>query len=92
MCGVKIFVVFAVAALNLAVVPRRVRLDELVAYAALFEPRLEQCGSGLLGMAEPLCEFGTVIRPDTFRLERKSLKHMFKKFCRTVCAVFLESL
>ena len=48
--GIKIFIVFAVRALGLAVVPRRVGADELVPYPTLFEARLKQCGRGACGI------------------------------------------
>ena len=49
--SIEVFVIFAVRALNLAVVPRRVWLDELVPYPTLFEARLKQCGRGACGMS-----------------------------------------
>ena len=48
--GIKIFVIFAVRALNLAVVSRRVWPDQFVPYPTLFEARLKQCGRGACGM------------------------------------------
>ena len=49
--GIKIFVIFAVRALNLAVVSRRVWPDQFVPYPTLFEARLKQCGRGACGMS-----------------------------------------
>ena len=49
--GIKIFVVFTVAALDLAVMSGCVGLDELVLYATLFEARLKQCGRWACGMS-----------------------------------------
>ena len=77
--GIKIFVIFSVAAFNLAVVPRRVWLDQLVPYPTLFEARLEQCGGWIIALAESLREFTAIIRLHTFHLERKSFKHMLEK-------------
>ena len=44
MCSIKIFVIFAVRALNLSVMSRCVGLYEFVPYATLFEARLKQWG------------------------------------------------
>lgn len=79
MRAIKIFVIFSVAVLNLAVVSLRVRFDELVAYAALSESRLEQCRSSILCITETLCEFEAVIRPKIFNLQRNSFKHLLEK-------------
>ena len=49
--GIKIFIIFAVRALNLAVVSGCVGFYELVLYATLFEARLKQCGRGACGMS-----------------------------------------
>ena len=48
MGGVKILIVFAMAALCLAVVPRRVRLDELVALPHCSRLASNSVGVGLL--------------------------------------------
>ena len=77
--GIKIFVIFSVATLDLAVVPRRVWLDQLVPYPTLFEARLEQCGGWIIALAESLREFTAIIRLHTFHLKRKSFKHMFEE-------------
>ena len=90
--GIKIYVIFSVATLDLAVVPRRVWLDQLVPYPTLFEARLEQCGGWIIALAASLREFTAIIRLHTFHLERKSFKHMLEKNCRAVYTVFLESL
>ena len=42
--GIEVFIIFAVRALNLAVVSRRVWPDQFVPYPTLFEARLKQCG------------------------------------------------
>ena len=49
--GIKIFIIFAVRALNLAVVSRRVWPDQFVPYPTLFEARLKQCGRWACGMS-----------------------------------------
>lgn len=90
--GIKIFVVFALAAFNLAVVPRRVWLDQLVTYPTLFEARLEQCGDWIIALAESLREFTAIIRLHTLYLKWEFLNEMFQKYCRAVGAVFLKSL
>ena len=58
----------------------------------LFERTLEQCGSGIVCIAQAFCEFTAVIRLYTFHLKRKFLKHMLEKDSRAVGAVFLKSL
>ena len=50
-CGVEVFVIFAMGTLYLTVVSGSVRFYQLVLYATLFEARLKQC-ERLLG-AEP---------------------------------------
>lgn len=92
MGGVKILVVFAMAALCLAVVPRRVRLDELVAYATLLAARLKQCGSRIIGIAESFCKLIAIIHLYIFHIKWKFFKHRLEKDWRAVCAVFFESL
>ena len=79
--GIKIFVIFSVAALDLAVVPRRVWLDQLVTYPTLFEVRLEQCGDWIIALAESLREFTAVIRLHTLYLKWEFLNEMFQKYC-----------
>ena len=91
MGSIEIFVVFAVAALDLAVMSGSVGLYEFVADATLFEARLEQCGRGILGIAQPLCKFSAVIRLHTLYLKWEFLNEMFQKYCGTVGAVFLKS-
>ena len=65
MCSVKIFVVFAVATLNLSVMSQCVGLYEFVPYATLFEARLKQCGCWIFRITQSFCELLIVIRLNT---------------------------
>ena len=76
---IEVFIIFAVRALDLAVVSRRVWPDQFVPYPTLFEARLKQCGGWIIALAESLREFTAIIRLHTFHLKRKSFKHMFEE-------------
>ena len=65
MGSIKIFVIFAVRALNLAVMSRCVGLYEFVPYATLFEARLKQCGCWIFRITQSFCELLIVIRLNT---------------------------
>ena len=65
MGSIKIFVIFAVRALNLAVMSRCVGLYEFVPYAPLFEARLKQWGRWIFRITQSFCELLTVIRLNT---------------------------
>ena len=82
--GVKIFVIFSVGTLYLAVMSWRVGFDELVSYPTLFEARLKQCGSGIFRVSEPLGKFHSVIGLNTFNRKFKGFEHMLQKYGRTI--------
>ena len=77
MCSVKIFVIFAVATLNLAVMSRCVGLYEFVPYAPLFEARLKQWGRWIFRITQSFCELLTVIRLNTLYLKWETLLQVF---------------
>lgn len=60
--GVEAFLVFSVAALYFAIMPRRVRADELVAYSKLSCRCSKQRREISLAVGEPVGKFETVIR------------------------------
>ena len=77
--GVKAFVVLAVAALDLAVVPGRERPDLLVADPVFHQPDLEEGRIVPGSSGEALGEFRTVIRLNTFDRNRKGLEQVFEE-------------
>ena len=77
MCSIKIFVIFAVATLNLAVMSWCVGLCEFVPYAPLFEARIKQWGCWIFRITQSFCELLTVIRLNTLYLKRETLLQVF---------------
>ena len=77
MGSIKIFVIFAVRALNLAVMSRCVGLYEFVPYATLFEASLKQCGRWIFRITQSFCDLLTVIRLNTLYLKRETLLQVF---------------
>ena len=65
MAGIEAFLILAVAALDLAVVARRVGPDQLVTDAKLGDSFLEQSGQIALAVGETVGKLETVVRLDT---------------------------
>ena len=81
---IEIFVVFAVGTLDFSVVPRSVRLYQLVPYAILLEASLKQRRCGIFGTPEPLCKLLTIVGLDTLDFEFEGFEHMIEEHCRAV--------
>ena len=95
MSGIKVFVVFAVASLHLAIMARRVRTNELMPDATLFERTLKQREIIGLRAAKTLGELKAIVRLDALRFNAlfdKMLDDVQCKLCRAVGAVLLKRL
>lgn len=88
--SVEILIVFAVAALNLAVVARRIRADELMPDTELGKSLLKECRTVGFGAVQPVGELGTVVGLDTFNGVREFRNNMTKEYAGRVGAVFLK--
>ncbi len=81
MSSIKIFVIFSVGTLYLAVMSWRVGFDELVSYPTLFEARLKQCGSGIFRVSGDPTKFCVKrikhFRSDKTQSEEKSERKYF---------------
>lgn len=91
MGGIESLVVLPVAALHLAVMPRGIGPDYLVADAMLFQTHLKK--GGLVPVCgEAVCELSAVIRLDALNGEGEGFHKVFHKQGRGIGAVFLKSL
>ena len=70
---VKVFVILSVGTFNLAVMPRRIRADQLVPYPQLFEASLKQRHFAVFSFFEFFNKLHSVVRLNTFNLKRKRL-------------------
>ena len=93
MRGIKVFVIFAVRALNLTIVSRSEGTNELVLYTTLFERTLKQCEVVGCRATETLGKLKTVIGLDTLYFNphlREVLYNVQCKLSRAVGAVFFK--
>ena len=88
--SVKGFVVLAMAALDLAVVPRRIGSDTLMPNAQVCESLIEQGGTIRFGGIHRIGEFGTVVCLDTFNAKRELLHAMTDKNRRRIGIMVFE--
>lgn len=90
--SVEVLVVFAMAALHLAVVPGSVGLDELVLDAERLQRHLKE--GFLVGVLriESVGKLRAIIRLDTFNGIRKSFHTVFNKLGRRKGIMLLEGL
>ena len=88
--GIEIFIVFAMAALDLAVVPGRERFNTLVLYAVLFERDFkESLFVGTLRV-EAVGKLRAVVRLDAFDGIWKAIYTVFNEFGRRIRIVLFE--
>ena len=90
--GIEIFVVLAVAALNLAVVARGEDPDKLVLDAEIVKGLLKERGPHGFRAVHPVCELGAIVRLDAFNRIREFLYAMADKLCGRIRTVFFEGL
>lgn len=89
---IEIFVVLAVGTLHLAVMTRRIRLDQLMPDAILHKPSFKQRGRMLRCRQQSFGEFGAIIRLYARNREWKCLAQMLQKDSRAVGAMLLKRL
>ena len=89
---VEVFIIFPVRTLDLAVVSGRVRFDQLVPDATLFEASLKQRGRRILCVAQTLGELLSVIRLYALDLKWERFDQVLEKYGRAVGVLLLESL
>ena len=92
MVGIKVLVVLAVAAFDLAVVPGRKRPDLLVADAELSQSLLKHGKGLLLAVPHLIGKLKAIIGLDTFDGKGKLFHDMLQKLCGGVGTVLLKSL
>lgn len=92
MRSVELFVILAVAAFDLTVVPGGVRTDELVSNAQFLQRLFKKGLASGIGGVQAVGEFGAVICLNAFNGERKLLDHMAEENSRRVSAVLFKGL
>lgn len=90
MGSIEFFVVLAVAAFDLAVVPGSIRTNELVTDPQLGKGFLKK-GGAAVGRNQTVGKFRTVVGLDTFNGERELLDHMAEENGGRIGAVLPES-
>ena len=92
MRSIKLFVIFTVTALHLAIVAWGIRTDELVANAKLFQLQLKKRGFVGGFRQEAVSKLGAVVCLDTFNEIWEFFHDMAQEDSRGIGAVFLKSL
>ena len=92
MRSVEILIVFAVTALNFAVVAGRIRADEFVLDTEFGKSLLKECGTIGFGIVQPVGKLRTVVGLDTLNGIREFLNNMAKEDVGRIGAVFLKGL
>lgn len=92
MRSIEFLIVFTVAALDLAVVPGRVRADEFVPDTELGKRFLKECRTVGFGAVEPVGELRTIVSLDTRNGIRELLNNMTNENAGRIGAVFLKGL
>ena len=90
MGSVEVFVVFAMAAFNLAVVPWREDTDELVPDTEIVKRFLKESGAHCFRAVHPVSELRAVVRLDALNGEGKLLHAMTDKLGGRIGAVLFE--
>ena len=92
MRSIEVFVVFSVAALNLTVVPGRVRFNQFVPDSEFCQRCLKECGLGAVFGIQPVCKLRAVVCLNTLNGIGELLNTVLDKFIRGIGAMLLEGL
>ena len=90
--GIKLFIIFSVAAFDLSVVPWSKGPDPLVPDTELLQRLLKQGGLWIFCAGHRIGKFRTIVRLDALYGIRKFLYHILQKLHRRICAVLFVSL
>ena len=90
--SIEFLIILAVAALNFAVVARRIWANKFVPYAKALQFPFKECWLVIAFWKQTIGKFSAIVCLNTFNGKRKFFDHMAQELRGGISAVFLESL